>query len=278
MLDLGLYIVATPIGRMQDITLNALDILAAVDFVLCEDTRVTAKLLQHFNINTKTVAFHKFNEVKSISSVLEKIKNGAAVALVSDAGTPAIHDPGFKLVQEAQKNNIPIKAIPGASSLTAALSIAGCDADQFVFSGFLPSKKNELKTKLMQIKELTQTVVCFESTHRLKNTLNAMLEFIPGARSIVLCKELTKIHEQTFCLTIKDIPKLIDSINIKGEWVIIFKPYTHDLSELSNYATKMLELLIPVCGINNSVKITKEMTGESRSLLYEYASKLKDEN
>lgn len=273
MLSPGLYVVATPIGRLQDITLKALEILRSVDIILCEDTRVTNKLLQEYQIKKPCMSLHKFNEAALIETLLEKIAAGQSLALVSDAGTPAIHDPGARLVQSAHKHNVLVSAIPGPSSVTAALSIAGCLADKFTFHGFISGKAKALSDELQEINSMQHTVICFESTHRIKNTLSAIFSVIAKEREIVLCKELTKLHESAITVCCADLPEIMSKPEtfFKGEWIIIFKPCKRERSQLSDQAKKLLTHLVPLCGASQAVRITRDITGESKKYLYDYA-------
>jgi 16S rRNA (cytidine1402-2'-O)-methyltransferase len=218
-----LYIVATPIGNLKDITLRALEVLKDADIILCEDTRTTKKLLSHFDIHTKCIAFHKFSTEKEIESILNLFENYEHVALVSDAGTPAISDPGSFLVQlvREQKPEVQIVSIPGASALTAALSISGLPISQFTFIGFLPHKKGRQK-KLDEALSYSHTVVMYESTHRIIKLLEEIKSRQPD-RNIVICKELTKLHENVLVGTPDNLLTQFASQTAlqKGEFVVI---------------------------------------------------------
>lgn len=279
MLNPGLYVVATPIGRLRDITLKAIEVLKAVDVILCEDTRTTQKLLKEYQISKQCLALHKFNEATLATTMLEKIQQGQSLALVSDAGTPAIHDPGARIVQAAQQQQIAVFAIPGPSSVTAALSVAGCIADQFLFHGFISGKSQSLITEMQAINNIENTVVCFESPHRIKQTLETIHAEIEGERELVICKELTKMHEAAICSKCSDIPELLQkpASFFKGEWVLVFKPFKLKKSQLSAQAVTIMQHLLPVCGVSQAVKITKEITGESKKYLYEYAIQTRSE-
>ncbi len=275
MMEAGLYVVATPIGRLKDITLTALEILAAVDLILCEDTRVTSRILKHYQIDTKCMPLHKFNEANSVSALLKKIELGQKLALVSDAGTPAIHDPGNRLVAAVQANKLYLAVVPGPSAVTAALSVAGCPADQFTFKGFLPNKKQGLEAMLTLINQSPETVVCFESTHRIKHTIAAIQKKMAPDRVIVLCKELTKIYETIIAVSVAELPEVLvrSDCFFKGEWVLVFKPHKVMVSGPTAQAKQLLQHLIPACGVSQAVKITKDITGESKKELYDYAIK-----
>ena len=218
-----LYIVATPIGNLKDITLRALDVLKEADIILCEDTRTTKKLLSAYDIHTKCIAFHKFSTEKEIESILHLFKNYENVALVGDAGTPAISDPGSLLVQlvRGQNPEVHIVSIPGASALTSAISISGLPMSQFTFVGFLPHKKGRQK-KLDEALSYSHSVIFYESTHRILKLLEEIQKRQPE-RKIVICKELTKIHENVL---IGRASELLDQFAQdpslqKGEFVLI---------------------------------------------------------
>jgi len=273
MLEPGLYVVATPIGRLSDITLTAIEVLKTVDLILCEDTRIVARLLQHYQIAAKCLPLHKFNEANSCNKVIDKLVAGAKIALVSDAGTPAIHDPGARLVQLAHEHAIAVKAIPGPSAVIAALSVAGSVADDFYFQGFLPTKTAMLCNTMSSINQNPGAVICFESTHRIKKTLDTIAQVIEKERSIVLCKELTKVYETTKVIKVSEIPELLQMPDVffKGEWVLVFKPYQMKSLMITAQEQKLLEQLLPVCGVKQAVAITKSTFNGQKKYLYEYA-------
>ena len=217
-----LYLVSTPIGNYDDITLRALRILKEVDFIICEDTRVTSVLLKHYDIQKELVSMNAQSEPRKIPHLLERIKNGESCALVSDAGTPSVSDPGIRLISEAIKNNISVIPVPGVSALIAALSISGLPADSFAFEGFLPQKKGRM-TKLKQLSVEERTIVLYESTYRIEKLLKELNEFMPE-RYIVICRELTKKFEEVR----RGYPEqLLDSFKDKvnkGEFVIVIAP------------------------------------------------------
>ncbi len=218
-----LYIVATPIGNLKDITLRALDILKESEIILCEDTRTTKKLLSAHDIHSRCLAFHKFSTEREIESILELFDKYEKISLVSDAGTPAISDPGsllVKLVQE-QKPDVSIESIPGASALTSAISISGLPMSQFTFFGFLPHKKGRQK-KLDEALGYKHSVIFYESTHRIMKLLQE-IDFRQPERKIIICKELTKIHERVLMGTSQELIETLDkepSLQ-KGEFVLI---------------------------------------------------------
>ncbi|HKL16942.1 MAG TPA: 16S rRNA (cytidine(1402)-2'-O)-methyltransferase [Patescibacteria group bacterium] len=218
-----LYIVATPIGNLKDITLRALEVFKKVDYILAEDTRNTARLLKHYDIKTATLSFHQHSNDKKIDLVLRKLKNGKNLALVSDAGTPTIADPGGKLVAKVKKEapNIKIVPIPGASALLAGLSVSGFKADSFTFFGFPPKKRKRNKFFKMVAKS-DKTSVLYESPHRIIKTLDDLNSFKEiRVKDICVFRELTKIYESSYCGTIREVLKSLKSDKIKGEFTIV---------------------------------------------------------
>jgi len=215
-----LYLVPTPIGNLEDITFRALNVLKEVDFILAEDTRTSGNLLRHYQISKPLSAFHQHNEHRVFGNIAERIASGETAALVSDAGTPAISDPGFLLVRECLKNNIPVECLPGASALLPALVNSGLPADRFLFEGFLPHKKGR-KTKLEYLSRLPYTIIFYESPHRLLKTLEQLKEYFGADRPASVSRELTKVFEQTIRGTIEEVIVYFASNVIKGEFVIV---------------------------------------------------------
>jgi len=218
----SLYIVSTPIGNLKDITLRALEILNEVDFIACEDTRVTSILLNHYQIRKELISLNAVNELRKSEIILKRITNGENCALVSDAGTPGISDPGVRFISTAIKERINIIPVPGASAVIAALTISGLPTDSFLFEGFLPQKKGRQK-KLGELSKETRTIVLYESTYRIKKLLDELNEFMPE-RFIVVCRELTKKFEEVWRgKPLKLLESYKDKIN-KGEFVVIISP------------------------------------------------------
>ncbi len=218
----SLYIVSTPIGNLKDITLRALEILKDVDFIACEDTRVTGILLNHYEIKKELVSLNAANEIQKTEYILERIRNGENCALVSDAGTPAISDPGIRLISAAVKKEINIVTIPGPSAVTAALTLAGLPTNSFVFEGFLPQKKGRQK-KLKELSEEKRTIVLYESTYRIEKLLKELNEYMPG-RWISISREMTKKFEETWRGYPGDILEYLGSKIIKGEFAVVIAP------------------------------------------------------
>lgn len=216
----GLYLVPTPIGNLEDITLRALRILKEVDVVLAEDTRTTGKLLQHFDIKADLKSYHIHNEHKTVSALLEQMKAGKCFALVSDAGTPGISDPGFLIARACLQEGIEIEVLPGANAFVPALLKSGFACDSFVFDGFLPHKKGK-QTKIKSLLEETKTTIFYESPHRLMKTLEMMQEILGEERQVSVSRELTKLFEETITGSLSDVIAYYLEHPIKGEIVLI---------------------------------------------------------
>ncbi len=215
-----LYIVATPIGNLKDITLRAIETLEQVDVIAAEDTRHTLKLLNHFGISKPLISYHRHNEETKTDVLIEKLKRGEDIALVSDAGTPGISDPGEEAIKAAIKQNIEVITIPGACASIQALIGSGLDTSEFTFLGFLPTNKKNRKEKLDEITKSTKTIVIYEAPHKIKETLTDLAKIIEN-RKIVIARELTKIHEEYIRKDINEI--LQDTSNLKGEMVIVIQ-------------------------------------------------------
>ena len=215
-----LYLVPTPIGNLGDITYRAVEVLKAVDIILAEDTRNSGQLLKHLEIKKPMMSFHAFNEHKTTQSIINQLKSGTSMALISDAGTPGISDPGFLLVREALEHNITIETLPGATAFVPALVNSGLPCDRFVFEGFLPPKKGR-QTRLNLLTEESRTMVFYESPHRLIKSLQQFAEFFGGDRQASVSRELTKIYEETQNGTLTDLIAHYQDKKIKGEIVVV---------------------------------------------------------
>lgn len=217
-----LYIVSTPIGNLSDITFRAIETLKQVDFIACEDTRVTGNLLTHFEIKKELVSLNAFNESKKLIVVVKRILNGESAALVSDSGTPTISDPGNRLISEALKNGIEVITIPGPSALISALSISGLPTDAFIFEGFLPQKKGRQK-KLTQLSAEERTIVLYESVYRIEKLIDELSKYMPE-RYLVVCRELTKKFEECWRGFPSELSESLSTKIIKGEFVVVIAP------------------------------------------------------
>jgi 16S rRNA (cytidine1402-2'-O)-methyltransferase len=220
-----LYIVATPIGNLEDITLRALRVLKEVDVIAAEDTRHTQILLNHHGIRTPLTSYHEHNERTKAQELVTRLEHGKDIALVSDAGTPAISDPGFRLVVEAIRAAIRIIPVPGASALTAVLSASGLPTDRFIFEGFLPAKKKQRRERLHTLRDETRTLIFYEAPHRLRDALDDVHELL-GNRETVLAREVSKVHEEFLRGTISEIIRTLASHDIRGEVTLIISGST----------------------------------------------------
>ena len=215
-----IYLIPTPIGNLEDITLRAIRLLKEVDLILAEDTRVSIKLLKHFEIGTPLQSFHMHNEHKKVEKVVEQLKNGKTVALISDAGTPGISDPGFLLVREALKEGVEVQCLPGPTALIPALVQSGIPCERFVFEGFLPPKKGR-QTRLEQMALETRTQVFYESPHKLLKTLEQLVTYFGADRSVAVVREISKLYESTFRGSAQEGLDFFEAHPPKGEFVIV---------------------------------------------------------
>jgi 16S rRNA (cytidine1402-2'-O)-methyltransferase len=221
-LDAGLYVVATPIGNLEDITLRALRVLRNADLIACEDTRHTQKLLNHFEIKTKTQSYHQHNEASRAEELVERVAQGEAVALVSDAGMPGISDPGERVIQAAVRRGLPVIAVPGPSAMISALVASGLATDSFRFAGFLPARAGERRTALETLREAAETLILYEAPHRLLESLADLQTAFGSGRQIVVARELTKMHEELLRGSISEVLALLSTReSIKGEITLI---------------------------------------------------------
>ena len=225
-----LYVVSTPIGNLQDITLRALEVLKNVDLILSEDTRETAKILSKWDIKTTQISYRDQNHKKVISHIKDLLKSGKDLCLVSDSGTPLISDPGFKLVQELKKNRVPIISIPGPSAVIAALSVSGLPTDNFSFIGFLPKKSNQRKSILQEFGKLPTTIVIYESPYRVRELLNEIYQEL-GNRTVCLAKDLTKMYEEVRTAPLENFIKNPEETKEKGEYVVLVAKENYSLDK-----------------------------------------------
>ncbi|NEW79214.1 MAG: 16S rRNA (cytidine(1402)-2'-O)-methyltransferase [Gelidibacter sp.] len=215
-----LYLVPTPIGNLEDITLRAIRVLKEVDLILAEDTRTSGKLLKHYEISTHMHSHHMHNEHKTVANIVQRIKNGESIALISDAGTPGISDPGFLLARACVENGVEIECLPGATAFVPALVNSGLPNDKFVFEGFLPVKKGR-QTRLIFLAEETRTIIFYESPHKLLKTLTNFAEFFGTDRPISVSRELTKLYEETLRGTVAEMIEHFTNKPPKGEFVVV---------------------------------------------------------
>ena len=277
-----LYIVATPIGNLGDMTQRAREVLGSVKLIACEDTRNSRKLLSHFSIDTPMLALHEHNEQKQGQEIIKRLQNGDSIALISDAGTPLISDPGYILVSEAQQQGIQVVPVPGASALISALSVAGLPTDRFCFEGFLPAKASAREKQLIGLKKETRTLVFYEAPHRIAASLESIANVFGDDRIVVLLRELTKLFE-----TVKRAPagELRDWVaqnpeQQKGECVVIVagaRNADDDSGRVSIEIDTLLLALIEKMSIKDAAQLAAELTGQSKNQLYDRALKLRDE-
>lgn len=258
----SLYIVATPIGNLEDTTLRALRVLKEVDLIAAEDTRHTQILLSHFDIRTPLTSYHEHNERRKAQPLVERLLGGENIALLSDAGTPAIADPGYRLVVEAVRAGIRVIPLPGASALAAVLSASGLPTDRFVFEGFLPAKRQERKAKLQTLRHESRTLIFYEAPHRLRESLQDM-EQIFGDRQIVIAREVSKVHEEFLRGTIREVAGRIIGQTVKGEITIVVHGST-DESRVSEEELKSEIRRLAADGMR--VKEIAEVIGERYQL------------
>ena len=218
-----LFVVPTPIGNLGDITLRSIEVLKSVDLILAEDTRTSYKLLKHYDIDTPVESFHMHNEHKKLESIINKLRSDYEIALISDAGTPGISDPGFLLVRECINNEVEVECLPGPTAFVPALVSSGLPCDRFSFEGFLPVKKGRTK-RLKELSTETKTMVFYESPHRILKTLNDLSNYFDVESQISVSRELTKLYEETFRGTIKESVEHFEKNKTKGEFVIVLSP------------------------------------------------------
>lgn len=271
-----LFIVSTPIGNLEDITLRALSTLKRVDVIACEDTRHTKKLLNHYGIHTPTTSYHEHNEINKSKKLIDDIKNGKSIALVSDAGTPCISDPGFRLTKLAAENSIDIISIPGPSAILSAITLSGLSADSFIFLGFVPKTQKKIVEFFEEVKEYKSALIFYESPKRILKSLKCAAEVL-GDRNATLSREITKIHEEVIR---GKITKLIEDLStkdiIKGEFTVVIEGNKEDKHKVSsndlNYIDKRLKSLKKIeISLKDAVKVVSKDLNYPKKKIYEKA-------
>ena len=275
-----LYLVSTPIGNINDITIRAIEILNSVDIILTEDTRVTSKLLKHHAVKTQSSlqSFNQINEDKKAPKIILALKEGKDIALVSDAGTPLISDPGYKFIKHARENRIRVEPIPGCCALIAAITSSGLPSDRFTFHGFLPRSPTKRVNELNKLSHKEETLVFYESVHRIESSVEDMINVFGGNRPAVVCKEITKMHELFIGETLSDISHFFgnNKEKIKGEFTIVVQGSSEPES-VSEELDKILGILMSDLSLKKAVEIANKVSKFSKSKIYDRALKIKNQ-
>ena len=270
-----LYIVPTPIGNLGDMTFRGVEILKKVTLIGAEDTRTSSKLLKHYDINTKMISYHKFNERSRVEKFLDRLKDGEDVAIISDAGTPGISDPSSIIIKAAIESNIKVETLPGATAFIPALVSSGFETERFYFAGFLPEKKSEKEKLLEELKSIKFPVIFYEAPHRLIKFITTLHKAF-GNRKIVIARELSKLYETYYRTTIDEVQENPDMITLKGEFVIIVEG-AEEKEYLDAELTEMLKAeLDKGKSKKDAIKKVQELTGGSKNKIYNLALKLKE--
>ena len=274
-----LYIVATPIGNLSDITAHAIDCLKSVAIIACEDTRTSGKLLNHFNIPTKTWAYHDHNAEVQTPKLIEVLQSGQSIALISDAGTPLISDPGFRLVRACHQAGIKVSPVVGASAAIAALSVAGLPSDKFYFYGFLPAKTAGRQSELAKIKDLTATLIFYEAPHRIVECIDDMIMVLGDNRQVTFCREITKTFETIYPSTLGELKQFVasDANQQKGEMVLVVAGANDSVNDEGKHDA-LLKRLLQDLSVKKAVQLASDITGAKKNALYDRALMLKDDN
>ncbi|MHA3059375.1 16S rRNA (cytidine(1402)-2'-O)-methyltransferase [Acinetobacter sp. ANC 4636] len=271
-----LFVVATPIGHLDDMTFRAIEVLKSVSLIAAEDTRQSAQLLKHFNIETPLTACHDHNEASKIHQLIEKLKNGENLALISDAGTPLISDPGFKLVRAAQEHGIRVTPVPGACAAIAALSAVGLPSDRFSFEGFLPSKSSQRISQLEKLKDETQTLIFYEAPHRILECVKDMQAVFGADRAVGFAREITKTFETIKKMTLSELVKFIeqDHNQQKGEIVLVVGGASTEKDLSQAKLDEWLQRLLQDVSVKVAAQIVADLTGIKKKIAYQRALEL----
>lgn len=275
-----LYVVATPIGNLQDLSARALQVLQSVSLIAAEDTRHSKKLLTHYGIGTRMMALHEHNERDITAGLLRHLAAGEDVALVSDAGTPLISDPGFYLVRAAREAQVRVVPVPGASALVAALSVAGLPSDRFLFEGFLPSKQAARRQRLQELAAVTVTLVVYESSHRICASLRDMVECLGGDREATVARELTKTFETLLHGSLDELLQRVesDADQQKGEFVVLIHgAVLPERSVVDTETLRMLDVMLAELPLKQAAGLLAKISGLSKNMLYDEGLKLKQQ-
>jgi 16S rRNA (cytidine1402-2'-O)-methyltransferase len=268
-----LYIVATPIGNLKDFTFRAVEVLSAVDIIAAEDTRHSQKLLQHYGISTACMAVHEHNERAATEKLLTRLSEGQDIALISDAGTPLISDPGYQLVKTVRASNIRVVPIPGPNAAIVALCAAGIATDRFCFQGFLPAKSTARRQEFEQLLAETRSMIFYETPHRLLACIKDMLQVFGPSRQLVLARELTKLHESIHCERLENMPDWIqaNANRSKGEMVLLLEGGSAELDVDEETENRVLKLLLAELSTKKAALLTAQITGGKKNRLYQRA-------
>ncbi|WGS20820.1 MULTISPECIES: 16S rRNA (cytidine(1402)-2'-O)-methyltransferase [unclassified Bradyrhizobium] len=270
----GLHLVATPIGNLADITLRALETLAGVDIIACEDTRITRRLTERYAIAAELQPYHEHNAAQARPKMLAQLAQGASIALVSDAGTPLISDPGFKLVREVCAAEHRVIAVPGPSSVLTALSVAALPTDRFFFEGFLPAKEHARRTRLNELARIDSTLVMFESGNRVQESLRDLAAIMPG-RDAAICRELTKLHEEITRAPLAELAEAADTLETRGEFVLVVGPPPDNAGVMDQDALdELLRAQLARGSVKDAVAHAVELSGRPRREVYARALEL----
>lgn len=267
-----LNIVSTPIGNLRDITFRAIEVLKSVDLILAEDTRVAKKLLNHYAIENKLTSFNLINENQKTKTLIKKLKEGKNIALIADAGTPLISDPGYLLIRSAREESIQVTPVPGCSAAIAALTASGISSDKFTFYGFLPKTKVKRAKELRKLTNRSETLIFYESVHRIVNTIESMKEIFGENRNAVLCKEITKLYESFLGSNLLEISNYLSTNpdRLKGEFTIIVQGERNTSIDYEKIDF-ILSLLTLELSLKSSIKICAKITGYSKKIIYTHA-------
>lgn len=275
----ALYVVATPIGNIKDITYRAIEVLHAVDCIAAEDTRHSAKLLSHYQINTPCIALHDHNEAGKAPVLIGRILNGESIAIISDAGTPLISDPGYILVNQAHISGIQVHPVPGASASLAALCASGLPIDRFVFEGFTSAKSGERRKRLAELSAETRTIIFYEAPHRIEQMTGDLIAEFGADRRVVFAREITKLHETIRSMTLGELATWIkaDSNQSRGEIVLLVKGADKHLPEQDSEMERVLRVLLQSLPLKQAASLAAQITGVKKNTLYALAIKLKEQ-
>ncbi len=275
----GLYVVATPIGNFSDISHRALEILNGVSLIAAEDTRHSQRLLQHFSINTPAVAYHDHSDGRAVAKITQCLKEGGAVALVSDAGTPLISDPGYRLVRAVQEQGYTVRPVPGACAAIAALSVSGLATDRFLFEGFLPAKAGTRENRLKALVNEPATIIFYEAPHRIEACLEALHRVFGAERELVLAREITKTFETIRRGSVTQILEFVtsDLNQQKGEIVLLVEGSRGQESELDDATRVLLQRLSEELPAKRAAAVVADLTGLRKKLLYQYLLDIKED-